>query len=447
MQSTAQKTQPVIGGDFPRIDGPFKVSGTASYTADFNLAGMLYAVPVCATIASGRITGLNTGAASKMPGVRAVFTRENIGKFYRAGFASDAKADEKRPPLEDDMISYYGQYVALVVADTFEQATAASRAVKVAYAARQPDVRTQMSAENTPSVDTQRGDADAAFAAAPDALKLDQTYTTPIETHNPIELHATVAVFDGVNYTMYETSQSIVNQRGVMAQMLGVPEDNVRIIMKYLGSGFGGKLFPWTHSLLAAAAARNLRRPVKLVVTREMMFHNVGHRTSTQQRMRLSATADGRFMSLQHDYVYQNARLETRKENCGETTGYLYSTPNLRVTAAYARRDIAPSTSMRGPGAVPGLFAIESAVDELAIKLNIDPVKLRLTNEPAIDESLNVPFSSRHLKECLTRGAEQFGWSQRTPAVGSMRRDGLIVGWGMAAGSWAANTSIFTTKR
>src|ERR1700710_434184 len=438
MQSTTQKTQPVIGGDFSRIDGPLKVSVTATYTADFNLAGMLYAVPVCATIASGRITRLNTDAASGMAGVRAVFTRENIGKFYRAGFAFDARADEKRPPLEDDTISYYGQFVALVVADTFEQATAASRAVKVAYAAKLPDVRKQMPAENAPSVDTQRGDPNAAFVAAPNALKIDQTYTTPIETHNPIELHATVAVFDGTSYTFYETSQSIVNQRLVMAQMLGVSEDQVRVIMKYLGSGFGGKLFPWSHSLLAGAAARNLQRPVKLVVTREMMFHNVGHRTSTQQRMRLSTTPDGRFTSFQQDYVYQTARRETRKENCGETTGYLYSSPNLRVTAALARRDIAPSTSMRGPGAVPGLFAIESAVDELAIKLNVDPLRLRLINEPAMDESRNVPFSSRHLKECLTVGAEKFGWSNRTATVGSMRRDGLMVGWGMAAGSWAA---------
>jgi xanthine dehydrogenase YagR molybdenum-binding subunit len=154
--------------------------------------------------------------------------------------------------------------------------------------------------------------------------------------------------------------------------------------------------------------------------------------------MRLSATPEGRLTSLQQDYVYQTARKEMRKENCGETTGYLYSSPNLRATAAYARRDIAPSTSMRGPGAVPGLFAIESAVDELAIKLNIDPVRLRLINEPAIDEGLNVPFSSRHLKECLTLGAEKFGWAQRTAAVGSMRRDGMVVGWGVAAGSWAA---------
>lgn len=435
----AKRTAPsVIGGDFSRIDGPLKVTGQATYTSDFHLPGMLYAVPVCATVAKGRMTHLDTAAAANMPGVRSIFTRENIGKFYRVGIGSDARIDEKRAPFEDNNIYYFGQYVAVVVADTFEQATASARAVKAEYASSRPDVRTLMLAESTPSVDTQRGDANAAFAAAPEALKLDQTYTTPIETHNPIELHATLAVFDGVNYTFYETSQSIVNQRATMAQMLGVPEDRVRVITKYLGSGFGGKLFPWSHSLLAGAAARNLLRPVKLVVTREMMFHNVGHRTSTQQRMRLSATPEGRFTSLQQDYVYQTARRETRKENCGETTGYLYSSPNLRVTAAYARRDVAPSTSMRGPGAVPGLFAIESAVDELAIKLNIDPVKLRLINEPAIDESLNVPFSSRHLKECLTTGAEKFGWALRTPATGSMRRGGLVIGWGVAAGSWAA---------
>jgi xanthine dehydrogenase YagR molybdenum-binding subunit len=445
MQLASNKTQPMIGGNFTRIDGPFKVSGTATYTSDINLPGTLYAVPVCATIAKGHITHLDTAAATKMPGVRAVYTRENIGKFYRVGFATDTRIDEKRPPFDDDNIYYYGQYVSLVVADTFEQASAASRAVNVTYSSSRPDVSIDMSAEQTPSVDTQRGDVDAAFASAPDAQKLDQTYTTPIETHNPIELHATVAVFDGTNYTFYETSQSIVNQRLVMAQMLGVSQDQVRVIMKYLGSGFGGKLFPWSHSLLAGAAARNLMRPIKLVVTREMMFHNVGHRTNTQQRMRLSVTPEGHFTSFQQDYVYQTSRRELRKENCGETTGYLYSSPNLRATAAYARRDVAPSTSMRGPGAVPGLFAIESAVDELAIKLNIDPVRFRLMNEPAIDEGLKVPFSSRHLKECITTGAEKFGWAQRTPGVGSMRRDGLVVGWGMAAGSWAARRLVTET--
>jgi xanthine dehydrogenase YagR molybdenum-binding subunit len=438
MQLASNKTSLAIGGDFTRIDGPLKVSGTAMYTSDFNFPGMLYAVPVCATIAKGHIKHLDTTTAVSMPGVRAVFTRENIGKFYRVEVSPDIRIDETRPPFEDDDIYYYGQYVGVVVADTFEQATAAAQAVEVAYHSIRPDVRSKMSAQQTPSIDTYRGDVDSVFAAAPDALKLDQIYTTPVETHNPIELHATVAVFDGTNYTLYETSQAIINQRLVMAQMLGVPQDQVRVIMKYLGSGFGGKLFPWSHSLLAAAASRNLMRPVKLVVTREMMFHNVGHRTNTQQRMRLSVTPEGHFTSFQQDYIYQTARLEMRKENCSETTGYLYSSPNLRSTSAFARRDIAPSTSMRGPGAVPGLFAIETAIDEFAIKLNIDPIQLRLINEPKIDEGLNVPFSSRHLTECLTLGAEKFGWSQRNPAVGSMHRDGMVVGWGVAAGSWNA---------
>jgi xanthine dehydrogenase YagR molybdenum-binding subunit len=317
MESNSETAKSFVGGDFVRIDGPLKVSGSAPYTSDTHLPGMLYAVPVCASIARGRLAQIDTTTAASMPGVRAIFTRENIGKFYRIGFAPDLRIDERRPPLEDDIISYHGQYIALAVADSFAAATAAAHATKASYVASPADLRADMAVGHASEVDTQRGDADAAFAAAPESLKLDQTYTTPVETHNPIELHATVAVFDGANYTFYETTQSIVNQRGVMAQMLGVPEENVRVIMKYLGSGFGGKLFPWPHSLLAAAAARNLRRPVKLVLTREMMFHNVGHRSSTKQRMRLSATAEGRLTSLQQDYVYQTARLDTRKEDCG----------------------------------------------------------------------------------------------------------------------------------
>jgi xanthine dehydrogenase YagR molybdenum-binding subunit len=193
--------------------------------------------------------------------------------------------------LDDDVVRYYGQYIALVVADTFEQATAAADAVSVRYNVEVPNVSMQLTAQQAPSVDTQRGDADAAFGAASDATKLDYTYTTPIETHNPIELHATVALYDGAGFTLYETSQAIVNHRAVMAHMLGVPTEQVRVITEFLGSGFGGKLWPWSHSLLAAAAARNLRRPIKLVVTRQTMFQSVGHRTNTQQRIRLAAGA------------------------------------------------------------------------------------------------------------------------------------------------------------
>src|SRR5439155_4850845 len=186
-----------------------------------------------------------------------------------------------------------------------------------------------------------------------------------------------------------------------------VPSENVRVITRFLGSGFGGKLWPWPHSLLAAAASRNLGRPVKLVVSRQMMFQSVGHRPQTQQRVRIGATADGKLTSLQHDYLNHTSILDDYEENCGEATPYLYSTPNLRITSGLVRRNVGTPTAMRGPGAVPGLFATESAMDELAIKLGIDPVQLRLRNEPEKDESNDLPFSSRHLPEWLTLGAQK----------------------------------------
>jgi xanthine dehydrogenase YagR molybdenum-binding subunit len=283
---------------------------------------------------------------------------------------------------------------------------------------------------------SQRGDADAAFASAP--VKLDQTYVTPTETHNPIELHATVAIWDGSILTLYESTQGVVNHRSVLAQMFGLPTENVRVVSKFLGSGFGGKLFPWTHSPLAAAAARQLGKPVKLVVSRKMMFQTVGHRPRTQQRVRLGATPEGKLVSLQHDYVYDRSILDDHHEDCGEATPSQYSVANLRVTFGRARRNIGAAIDMRGPGAVPGLYATESAMNELADMLKIDPVQLRVLNEPKIDEGLGLPFSSRHLLECFELGGEKFGWSRRMPEVGSMKRDGLTLGWGMAGCSWIA---------
>jgi xanthine dehydrogenase YagR molybdenum-binding subunit len=428
---------PAVGKPHRRIDGPLKVSGGARYASDFTFPEMVYAVPVCATVADAKIAGIDASAAEAMTGVRKIYTRETLGKFYRVSKASKAKIDEARPPLDDDVVRYYGQYVALVVADTFEQAIAAANAVQVRYVDQQPpSVATRLHADSPPAVETERGDPDASYAQA--SVRIDQTYSTPVETHNPIELHASVATWDGTRFTLYETTQAVMNFRAVMAQMLGVPTDDVRVITEYLGSGFGGKLWPWTQSLLAAAAARDLKRPVKLVVTRQMMFHNVGHRPSTQQRLRLGTDASGKLTSLRHDFLYHRARLADYKENCGEATGFLYSTPHLRVTSAYSERTVGPATSMRGPGAVPGLYALESAMDELAIALHMDPLELRLKNEPAIDEQENIPFSSRHLKECLTRGADTFGWSRRDPRVGSMRDGDGTLGWGVAACSWIA---------
>ncbi len=243
-----------------------------------------------------------------MSGVKAIFHRDNIGRIYRSipeqGFGGIC--DERRPPFEDDVVRYYGQYVALAVADTFEAAKAAADAVRVTYAKEKPNVETDLKPDDDPDVvvttfaarkrlQSERGDPDGAFASAP--VKLDQTYVTPVETHNPIELHATTAVWEGSTLTLYESTQGVVNLQGVLAQMFGLPKENVRVISKFLGSGFGGKLFPWTHTPLAAAAARQLGKPVKLVVSRKMMFQTVGHRPRTQQRVRLGATTDGKLVA------------------------------------------------------------------------------------------------------------------------------------------------------
>lgn len=436
--ATTTTFPPKTNGSLPRVDGPLKVSGAAMYTSDYHLPGMLYAVPVCSTIAKGTIKNLDTSQAEQMPGVKAIYHKDNIGKLFRSapGSGLSAYLDERRPPFEDDTIRYYGQYVAAVVALTYEQAIAAANAVRVTYNIEKPDVRSHLETDEKPKVDSTRGNPDEAFASA--AVKIDETYGTPVETHNPIELHASVASWDGQNFILYETTQAVVNHRDVMAQMLGVPPENVRVISRFLGSGFGGKLWPWTHCMIAASAARNLNRPVKLVVTRDMMFQNVGHRPRTQQRVRLGATAEGKLVAVMHDSLNHTSILDDYSEGCSEATAYSYSTANLRATSGLVKRNVGTPTSMRGPGAVPGLFALESAMDELAVKLNVDPVKLRLLNEPEQDEGLKLPFSSRHFVECLNTGAEKFGWSKRTPQVGSMKRDGLTLGWGVAGCSWIA---------
>ncbi|HKE58419.1 MAG TPA: xanthine dehydrogenase family protein molybdopterin-binding subunit [Pyrinomonadaceae bacterium] len=437
-----------IGRRTPRIDGPLKVSGLAQYTSDFHFAELLYAVPVGATVANGRIVKLETAAAESMPGVRAIFHRENIGEI-RPSVPSEegGTCEERRPPFADDIIRYYGQYIALAVADTFENAKAAADRVTAVYETETPNVATELEADEDPDLilttfgerhrlQSERGNADAAFASAP--VKLDHTYVTPTEAHNPLELHATTAMWDDSGLTLYDSTQGVVNARVILAEMFGLQKERVRVISKFIGSGFGDKLFPWTHVPLAAAASRQLRKPVKLVLSRRMMFFNVGHRPRTQQRVRLGATQDGKLVSLHHDYVYTRSMLDAHHEDCGETTPFQYSVPNLRVTWGRAKRNIGPGADMRGPGAVPGLYATESAMNELARELNIDPVRLRVVNEPKINEGEGLPFSSRHLLECFETGAEKFGWSKRNPAVGSMKRDGLLLGWGMAGCSWLA---------
>ena len=431
----------IIGADVPRIDGPLKTSGTARYASDYNFPGLVYAVPVRSTIASGRILRIDSAAAEAMPGVLLVLHHGNIRPLYRN--ASGGRNSESRPAFEDETVYYWGQYVAAVVAETLQQAQAAAAAVRVEYEPTKFSVDTSLSDNlppegqpGGPRVMSQRGDSESAFTSAP--IKVDETYVTPVETHNPMEMHATVAVWDEKKYTLYESSQGVMNHQNVLSQVLGTPRENVEVISRFIGSGFGGKLFPWPHSAIAAAASRQLNRPVKFTLSRKMMFCDSGHRPRTQQRMRLGATPDGKLLSLQQDYRNHTSYGDDIRENCGEATPFLYSTANLKVTSALVRRNVGTPTPMRGPGAVPGLFALESAMDELAIKLKKDPVELRLSLDTLIDEEKNKPFSSRHLKECLQLGSEKFGWSRRTPEVGSMRKGDLILGWGVAAASWGA---------
>ncbi|MFZ0746141.1 MAG: xanthine dehydrogenase family protein molybdopterin-binding subunit [Terracidiphilus sp.] len=437
----------IIGAAVPRIDGPLKTSGTARYAVDHNFPGLVYAVAVQSTIGKGRIRSLDVSAAEKMPGVLLVLHRGNLENVYRTfPRQEDGSMAETRPPFEDDEIYYWGQYVAAVVAETLEQATAGANAVRVEYDLESPDVRTNLGADFTGPRESswKRGDPDQALAAAP--VMVDETYVTPVETHNPMEMHGTVAVWDGENMTLYDSSQGVVSHHVVMSEVLGISRENVRTISRFVGSGFGGKLSPWPQATLAAAAARQLKRPVKLSVDRRMMFSNVGHRPRTQQRIRLGATQDGKLTAIRHDFFTETSQLDDFVEHCGEQTPFIYSCPNLVVTTGMVRRNVGAPAPMRGPGAVPGLFALESAIDELAIKLKMDPLELRLKNDAERDEGKNLPFSSRHLKECYTTGAEKIGWKQRTPEVGSMRRNGKVIGWGMGGASWAAARIPCTTS-
>jgi xanthine dehydrogenase YagR molybdenum-binding subunit len=430
----------IIGTATSRIDGPLKTTGSAEYAADFHFEHMAHAMPVIASIASGRITRLDAADAEKMPGVLLVLHHGNIGPLFRTVPGDDnATNSEVRSAFEDEIVRHWGQYVAVAVAETLEQATAAAAAVKVEYE--------KLPASLLPSLDdfkgeaktvSNRGDVDEAFDSAP--VKIDATYITPNETHNPIELHASVATWEGDNVTMYETSQGVVNHRAVMAQVLGLPLENVRVVTRFLGSGFGGKLFPWPHAAMAAVAARKLNRPVKLSLTRRMMFSSVGYRPRTEQHIQLGATKEGKLLALRHHYVNVTSQLDDFEEGCGEATPYLYSVANLEVTGGLVRRHVGAPMYMRGPGAVPGLYALEAGMNELADELKMDPLHLRLINDAEKDESnKNIPFSSRHSRECYEVGAKKFGWEKRTPGVGSMRRrDGKILGWGLAGASWVA---------
>ncbi len=430
----------MIGKSVSRIDGPKKVTGGAMYAADHPIENLAYGVGVPSTIGNGKILSVDTSAAEKMPGVLAVLHHGNFGKLYRPaqGFEQNSHASETRPPFADDVIYYNGQFVAMVVAHTFQQAQAAAAKVKVSYEEHSPLVLLGDTPvlDQPPARNYSRGDADAAYASAP--VKIDATYNIPVETHNPMEMHATIAKWEGQKLTLYETTQGVVNHHNTIAQILDHPLEQIQVISPFVGSGFGDKLFPWPQSAMAAVAARKVGRPVKITVPRNLMFTTVGHRPRSRQRVRLSATAEGKLLSIHHDVQQITSMVDDYIENCTEPTPYLYSAPNVTTVQNLVHANLGTPCPMRGPGTTPGVYALDSALDELAAKLNLDPMQVRLTNYAEMDESAKVPFSSKHLRECYEQAAQRFGWSKRNPKVGSMRAGNEILGWGMSTATWPA---------
>ena len=433
----------VIGQPITRIDGRLKVTGQATYAVEHRIENLAYGVAVASTVGNGRIRRIDTVEAEKLPGVLAILHHGNIEKLYRpAGVLEEmSRPGESRPPFEDDIIYYYGQYVALVIAETFEQAQDAASHVRVEYESKASAVRLNTGEKyKEATANYARGDADAAFQQA--EVKLELTYVTPIEVHNPMEMHATIAVWedDKEKLTLYETSQGVVNHHNVASQVLGMPLESINVISPFVGSGFGSKLFPWPHSWLAAVGARHVKRPVRFAVPRILMFTTVGHRPLIEQKLRIGSTSQGKLVSITSEVLQSTSKVDEFLENCVEPNAMLYSCPNFSGIQHEVALNTGTPTPMRGPGRTPALFAIESAMDELAVQLNIDPVEIRLRNYAETDESSGgLPWSSKHLRECYQTGAERFGWSQRNPKVGSMTKDGKILGWGMATCTWPAH--------
>jgi xanthine dehydrogenase YagR molybdenum-binding subunit len=440
-----------VGKPIDRVDGRRKITGAALYAADFHHPGLAYAVLVQSTIAKGEIRSIDTAAARRSPGVLTVLTHENAPPLNKppggpkAKPLESGKTGEDRLPLSDNVIHYAGQHVAVVVADTLEHARHAAARVVVHYREEKPkleftaaDTYPPKEAFGKPLQHT-RGDVDAALAA-PGVIKVEPTYTTPVETNNPMEPSATVAFWEGDKLTVSDATQAVMGTRAVLAVAFGIPRENVRVLCPFTGGGFGCKGFQWPHTMLAALAARVVHRPVQLNLTRAQMFTSVGHRPPTVQKMTLAARKDGTLTAIRHETFQPTSPTTEYIESCGANTSKLmYACDNVAVPHRLARINVAPPTPMRAPGDCPGTFALESALDELAYALGMDPLALRLKNHADEDGGEKKPWSSKHLKECYQRGAEKFGWAKRQAAPRAMKDGDLLVGWGMATAVYPGN--------
>ncbi len=435
-----------IGQALNRVDGRAKVTGAAPFAAEAPLKNMAYAVVVQSTVARGKITSINTAKAETAPGVLTVITPRNMPRLKAQKGVS---LGEDHMPLSDMSIYYAGQYVAVVVADTPERANWAATLVDIEYQNEKPRVSLHDAAGtlDVPKSDfgepIQINKGSVEKAAQSGAAVVKATYKTPTHTHNPMEMSATTAVWDGGDHlTLWDSTQDVTGARNTIAALFDLNPANVHLLCPFTGGGFGCKGSVWPHTTLAVAAAKLVNRPVKLMLTRHQMFTGCGHRPPTEQAMTLVASKDGKLLGVAHETTTMGSYAGNYTETCGMGTSYvLYNTPNLKVTHSIRKTDIATPTFMRAPGETPGSFALESAMDELAYKLNMDPVQLRLTNYAEKHPQTGQPWSSKQLRQCYQIGMEKAAWNIRNPKPGSMRGPkGRLIGWGMATAAYPAMT-------
>ncbi|MCJ2106699.1 xanthine dehydrogenase family protein molybdopterin-binding subunit [Methylobacterium sp. E-041] len=421
----------LVGRPIDRIDGRLKVMGRAPYAYETReVKNPAYGFIVGATIAAGTIRSIDTAAAAKAPGVIHVMTHENVPE-------QGEKKEQVWPQLAGTNIGFFDQPVAFVVAETFEQARAAAKLVKVAYDLRAPkaSLRAALPQAVEPKKqqtdpDSKLGDFDGAFAAAP--VKLDVEYTTPTQIHAQMEPHATIASWEGDKVVLYTANQMLNRGQKSLASVLKLPVKNVRLVSHYIGGGFGSKLQPMPEATLAALASKAIQRPVKVALTRQQEFHVATHRTDTIQRIRLASDRDGRLTALSHESWSDTAQGDEFYETSANVTRSLYAAPNRITRHRLAKLDLPIASSMRAPGEAVGMLAFECAMDELAEQIGLDPIELRIRNEPTQDPEKQVPFTVRQLVPCMREGAKLFGWDRRK-AAGTVRDGNWMVGMGMSA--------------
>ncbi|WP_217140375.1 xanthine dehydrogenase family protein molybdopterin-binding subunit [Streptomyces sp. AC627_RSS907] len=434
-------TETVLGAPAERREGREKVTGTARYAAEYDAPGRAQAWPVSAAVARGRVTGVDTAAALALPGVVAVLTHENAPRL----------ADPEDPTLavlQSPHVPHRGWFVGLVVAETLEAARAGAGAVRITYETEGHDVTLTASHPEAyvpetanggfPSV-TEQGDPDGAFDSS--ATRLDVEYRTPPLHNHPMEPHSSTAQWAGDRLTVHSSSQGSTAVRAELARMFGLPEDRITVRAEHVGGGFGSKGTPRVDVVLAAMAARLTDRPVTVALPRRYLPAVVGHRAPTLHRLRLGAGTDGRLTSLVHEVTTQTSRVKEFVEQAAVPARVMYAAPALRTLHRVVRLDVPTPSWMRAPGECPGMYALESAVDELAAELGVDPVEWRIRNEPETEPDSGKPFSSRHLVECLREGARRFGWEDRDPRPRSRTAGPLLVGSGVAAATYPVMVS------